>query len=355
MCSYVPIIANFGILEENIQLLIFTNLYWIILIFYAGIIKKIIVRENKIEHIKFSAGFQRFIVFTVILTVTYMVFKFNRFRFNLSLDNVYYIRQIYKEKTSAFLSYTKSTLGYFIIPILLLYFYEKKNLLLSFCFALLQILLFTIAKDKLFLFLLGCCFAIILFNKSLKKSFVNVGLIGLISLGAVSWMDAIIRKGYAYIYTLVFRRFLFMPAWLNQLYIQFFSINPKLMWRQDVFFIDKFFTPVYNKSFLLLICDACFGGHEFSPNTGMMAEAFMHFGWVGIFVYPILILVLILILEKLLCNFSFSINLMVAVALMIYMINDVITSTTFAIVYIGLVIFLHIYQLTGNEKENFNG
>lgn len=349
--SYVPIIANFGILKINYELYIYVNLYWLILLLLKNIKTKQIEGIFKLK-IKYLKSILSFLVGIILI---YMSFFIRNISFDISLNDVYLVREIYKENASALEVWGKTLFGYFIVPFLIVYYGNIKKFFMVLLFILFELILFSMAKNKIFLLILGISLVIVIAKHIFEQNLVTYCLLGLISGGIFSFVDTWFRNGYAYFYTLVYRRFLFMPAWLNDLYIQFFEHRSKLWWHQDVFFIDKFFVPIYQQSFLQLIAKYFFKGHEFSPNTGLVAEAYMHFGWLGVFLYPILVLLLLAVIEMLVSYYDINIKMIIAFSLSIVMVNDVITSTSFIMVLLLLSCFFILFNIGDrNDKRRIH-
>ena len=129
-----------------------------------------------------------------------------------------------------------------------------------------------------------------------------------------------------------------IPAYLNYVYFDFFSDHQAIWWRQDTFFIDKFFSPIYSVAVPLQISDVYFNGLEGNPNAGMFAEAVSRCGYWGIFIYPILICLLIQLLDRSLSMAAEEVKFIFAVCIAMGISNDVITSTSFVLVLIILLI-----------------
>ena len=133
---------------------------------------------------------------------------------------------------------------------------------------------------------------------------------------------------------------MYLPAWLNTLYFDFFSVNASVCWTQDVFILQRILTPVYEVSPIKIISEAYFRGQIPSPNTGMFAEAITHFGTIGIFIYPILITLMLKFSNSVYRKHESFIACAVAVKLLLQITNVSMVRTDFVLSFFLFTILL---------------
>ncbi len=117
------------------------------------------------------------------------------------------------------------------------------------------------------------------------------------------------------IYTVLVRRQMYMPAWLDTVYYRFFSEHTKVFWTQDTFLLKNLLSSVatYDISPLYVISKQCFNGAVPSPNTGMFAEAYMHFGAVGALIYPALLTAVLWVVVQVYSRGNVAVQVLIAV------------------------------------------
>lgn len=289
-------------------------------------------------------------ILLLIWGIVYFFSKIQGFRFSLSLSNVYDTRQKFKDSSNDWMVFFKTALGEFICPCFVVYSIEKKSYIKMVISILLQIALFSLAKDKIFLLLILMAIVFGFFGKKICKSFhLCLG----IGMGGVACLNIIAIWGIMQnlIFNIFVRRFFVIPSWLNYLYFDFFFSSSKIGWKQDTFLIDKLFTPVYTENVPELISKQYFNNAVSNPNAGMLAEAYSRFGILGIVIYPILIVMLFNIFNYFFKDSSDSVKLTVSFSLAIILCNDVITSTSFVM---SITIVLLCSFIFKEEKTKFH-
>lgn len=98
--------------------------------------------------------------------------------------------------------------------------------------------------------------------------------------------------------SILVRRFLFVPAILNFTYFDFFMNNEFIYWSNGM--LKSFFVYPYDKSFTLIIGEVLKTGS--SANTGFIATAFAHAGFVGIIFYTLIATVILNIVNNSIFN-----------------------------------------------------
>lgn len=289
------------------------------------------------------------ITLTIILIVALIVRQIPNFKLSLSLNDVYSIRSNFKSNSNDFMTFFKTAFGTYICPCFIVYSLEKGKKSLGALFIILQIILFSLGKDKVYLFLFAAAIAIGLLSK--WKSVNYSSLVYSIPIGTdLANILALIGIFPTLLYALLVRRIFQLPAFINYLYFEFFTDNPKLFWRQDVFLVDKLFTPVYSKSRALLIDSAYFGGFGGNPNAGLLAEAYSQFGYLGIIIYPFILVALACVIDTCYKKASNSIKFMLSFGLSISFSNDAILSTSCVVIMLIVCIYSKLFVTENNES-----
>ena len=279
--------------------------------------------------------------------VYYIVSSTGNFSFSITLDDVYETRALFKEGTNDIIVFLKSALGGFLFPCLIVSYIRKRNKALTILFTFLQLIMFSLAKDKAYLFLVLAAYGFAFFFKMIEERnrSVNTILAGGCAITALSLFGVLENL----LYNIIVRRFFVIPSWLNYVYYDYFYNNPKIWWRQDTFLIDKLFTPVYSDSVPVMIGKEYFGSRVTNPNAGMFAEAFSRCGYLGIIIYPLLLAFLLNLMQSVYKDTDKSVLIMMAFTLSISLENDIITSTSFVFVFVIILAFSFAFKNTGGE------
>ena len=150
--------------------------------------------------------------------------------------------------------------------------------------------------------------------------------------------------GKATFYFVIVRRLLYIPTWLNTLYYDFFSHNPKLMLSDEVFVVKHFLPKVYDASILSVLNVKYFDGLVVSPNNGLFSEGYMQFGIIGLFFYPMLYKVIIVWFEKTYNKFSKQFNLLICSIIALNLPNVGMFRSDFVMSFFLMTIIIQITQ-----------
>lgn len=344
----IPMTMSLCLFENYLKFWLLGIFYWISLCFY------IYFFEFKVKRGKYFLTIncldRCLLVVSILLIIIFIVKGLKNFQFSLSLDDVYSVRETFKENMSNWMVFFKTSFGTYIIPCILVFSLRHRKKCLFCLFLLAQGVVFSFAKDKIYLFYGLVAIVIGIFGDRIVNKFNNYMSYAMILFGSLN-IVAIIGYFQNLFFFYFTRRLFVIPTWLNYLYITFFSGSPKLMWKQDVFLIDKLFTPVYEQSVREMISEAYFKGKVSGPNAGMLAEAYSQFGIFGIIIYPLLIVILLNVLEYLFATAMDEVKLMASISLAISIVNDTITSTTFVVVMLIICMYA-IFFRERIKKEN---
>ena len=244
-----------------------------------------------------------------------------------------------------------STLGLFYCP--------KKIVNILICL-ILQIAVFSFAKDKTYLFDLFIAIILGIFGKRAfnnSRRYFNMGILVFSGINIL----AILGLYSNFLFNIITRRIMVVPSWLNYLYFEFFCYNENLWWRQDVFLIDKLFSAPYNNSAPVLISKKYLNGMVANPNAGFLAEAYTQFGILGIVIYPILIAILLNLINYFYKNATAETILMISFSLAFSLSNDTIMSTSFVATMVIICLYSSLFQknkqleISSKIKEKYYG
>lgn len=210
------------------------------------------------------------IIFTYGVDVDYNIFSLG--------GNIYDVRLKSFSKSSRFLGYISSWLSNVILPISLVYYLNnKKYLYASTIFIILLYLFLIFAQKSNLLAIFLVLFFYIVNNKRTGYNYVFLSLILIICTTLITSDTLLSSLGLFLLY-----RILFVPIEITSFYFEFFQNNHTFL-SHSIFnpFIDYGYTKYPSN----IIGELYFNSNQVSANTGLIGDAFMNFGYVGIFLY----------------------------------------------------------------------
>jgi hypothetical protein len=342
---YIPLNAAFSLNNTDYSFFWKSNLYFfLILLFVNWFIKAPKNAPNLLNNDKdpickaFDPTFvQLMCIFVCLFCIAYKI-SYNGFSFSLSFesDDVYSTRGEFQnsldEMSGSLFSYIFSivrNLADMIIPLYLYYAITQKKpmgLLMS-LLALLSMFAVKSSKASMLFVLVVLAMAVLRKTKFVKTfcMWFSAGILGLM---LVCLLEKALLDS-SRIYMLLVRRMLYYPAWLNSLYFEFFDQNAKVMWSQDTFLLQMIQPSRYPEGILATISNYFYKGEIPSPNTGLFAEAYMHWGNLGIVLYPMLLTCIIKFSQKVFTKFGDALAILVAAKLVLKLTNVPMVRTDF--------------------------
>lgn len=355
---YIPINVAFSVNNRDYGFCILTHLFYLLLMILVSRNTRIL-DNNHIDKHKIRYTYIRLFFMTIsILMVVYKIY-ISGFSFNLGFDS----NMIYENRANYVNNLNNSAVAYlfrlivvngstFIAPLYLYLSLKNKWYLdigLSFMCLLAR---YFLTYEKLIVFLpLIVVLSYIGFEKiklDIIKIVFRVATLGLIVL-------EIIYKIYhnSTIYYLIVRRVMFLPAWLNGIYYDFFKSGIKIWFSQDVVFLETIIPDTYPQTPLQLISRYYFGGQMSSPNSGLFAEAFMHAGILGVVLFPFILYWIFRYIEKTFRPFGAGIEFVVAIILSLSITNQPILSRgAFFSILVPTIVIRILSQQDFNSSKN---
>ncbi|HBM81142.1 MAG TPA: hypothetical protein DD426_09965, partial [Clostridiaceae bacterium] len=204
------------------------------------------------------------------------------------LDKVYDIRYVTRETLPNKLFYLISWSTMAIVPVTIAWTIRIKKLYLAAIPIFIQILLFTIGGDKIYIFaLMLSVFIYIIYRYKLMYYFV-------ILLNYMIALLLIIKKGF--ILSLAISRIFFEPMSLSYSYYYFFSKYPKMYLSSSIF--SRFIDNPYKLDSPFIISKYIYRVPKMSANVNFIANAYSNFGFLGIVVFTVILGIFLLIIEN---------------------------------------------------------
>ena len=304
---YIPLNSAFAINNQPFLFFLSSNMYFLLLVVAVSFSEKHFQKYKVKNRHKISTVHETSLIHdrnvAIVCAVAcclFLVYKFcyNGFSFSLSIVN----DELYNNRAenTAFLDTISGTLLSYLLAIVrysagfLIPFYTLISMLKKkwrqALFGLIGILAqFSVSAQKaslLSVFIIA--FLYICYRLKLLKHFKRIFEFGMIALMVVCVLEHYILQSDRF-FTLLVRRMMYYPAWLNTMYYDFFMNNGPMLWTESVFLLQNLLKPVYDATPIVLISEAYFDGAIPSPNTGLFAEAIMHANLAGVIIYPVLL------------------------------------------------------------------
>ena len=376
---YIPLNSAFAINDQPFLFFLSSNLYFALLIVMVGVGMKLL---GKYQNAKKTGAVRtahsvyyndrNVIIFCVLICCLFIIYKlfYNGLSLSVSMDS----NDVYgnRGKFVAYLDEISGTLLSYLFAILrnvtsfAAPFYvfisllrrKPNQVLLGMLCILAQ---YSISSSKSVLLFVAVIAVLYLCHRlKLLKRFKRIFEIGMLALMMVCLLEHFLFKSDR-VFTLLIRRMLYYPAWLSTMYYEYFMENGPVLWTQNVFLLQNILTPVYDTSPLTLISQVYFGGQVPSPNTGLFAEAVMHFGFAGVMIYPVILTVVLMISAVIFKQYGVCIQLFMAIKIAIQLQNVPITRTdsvlslflfTFALWLLPMLHLKNIRRILPEGKKN---
>lgn len=305
------------------------------------------LREGKCATIVIMVTFS---VLSVILIYCYMGFSFN-----MNLSKVYEIRRNYAAANIPLSGYMIGWTAKVVLPLMVLIalFYKKgkTSYLLLFIAVAIQLFVFSSSGHKSHLFIIPAIIGLaLLVNK--KKFFARLSFIFtvLVSSGLLLYQ----QFNDFWVVSLFTRRTFLIPARVSFLYHEFFSENNLIYLSHSIF--KSFIDYPYQMFPGHLIGKAYF--RESQPglyawaNTGIVGDGYMNFGYIGVFLWAILLAILLKLADAV--TESRNIKISWPILLMtFYVLIDGAPLTT--LLTHGLILAILLCYFIPKVKTNANG
>lgn len=375
--SYIPVNSAFSINNQPFAFFISSNLYFLLIIVAVSCGIKLIKKAQaysvqkgsyKTQVIQTELYNDRNVAgFCIFICCTFILYKlmYNGLSLSVSMnyEDVYGNRAVFTEYldriSRTLFSYLFAILRNatsFVAPFYIIISLMRKKwgqVVLGLTCTLAQYAVFSGKGTLLFI---PIVFGVYLcYRMHLLQYIKRVFTIGMVGLLIVCLLEHFLLKNDR-VFTLIIRRMMYAPAWLNTMYYEYFTENGPVLWTQNVFLLQNILQPVYEVGPLQLISETYFGGQVPSPNTGLFAEAVMHFGMVGVLIYPVLIAIVLLIFDAIFEKYGMCIQIFVAIKLALQLQNTPMTRTDFVLSYyfcafmLFVLPYLHLEDLPKKIK-----
>lgn len=265
----IPNIIYFSVSNVNVVYSILLILSYMIIIICS------LDYEHTYHHTKANKKLL-FFSLTIVFLVLIRYIMITRGNYVIRFDQVYFFREMYSGKFSkGIFGYLNSWAVYVFLMYIFYYFINNKNklgILISILLAI-TFYFFTGKKSNLEIIFIVAFIELLYFFK--KRKYILNLLFSIVFI-LVLIIDNIILT------SLIIRRLLFIPAFLNSKYYDFFSVNPKVIWSSSIL---KNIYPYPYKKLPSFMIGEYIGMPKANASTGFLANGYMNFGYTGMIIY----------------------------------------------------------------------
>lgn len=286
--AYLPVATYYALTDNYREWFYLWTLFCLIIIILGR------VRFNnfrlKIKNLREGNFIIMFLSLAIVIISLILLISYFGFSLNFSFLDVYEIRAEHHLTKIPLGGYLINWSVKIFIPFLVLFFlYYKRNLSLVMLLIILDLYFFSATGHKSYLFILLAILILSFYLNVYEKVLLSC-LISIVFLGFAFNLlfDDIVFS------SLLVRRVLFVPAQLSFFYYDFFRDN-YLFLSHSIF--KYFIRYKYDIFPAQIIGDIYFGNPNTNANNGIVADAFMNFGFLGIVLWGILVAYLVKLAE----------------------------------------------------------
>jgi hypothetical protein len=242
--------------------------------------------------------------------ILYVSWQFTGFRLHFGLFDVYDLRaEARGYRAAAFLGYL-ATMADNTLPVLLGYYLRRRWLLVACLVATVILFNYGVSATKQVLFLLVFALASVTIRDGTRiNGKILMALTAVVLLGLVELFVA----GSVFVGILSIYRVFMLPAHLHWIHFDFFQTNELLFLTQSA--LRFFFESPYKDNIQFLLGEFHIGDITARANNGLFSDAYMNFGALGVFFYPILAVFLLKLVDGATEGLATSVRFVLTVAL----------------------------------------
>ena len=352
---YIPLSATFSLNNASYGFWLLSTVFCLLVIFMTSKLSNIIPDNNLYSNKDNSEKLVSIRIFCFIMCILYILYKlsYNGLTLSVSIesDTVYSNRAIYQQYLDGmsgslfayFLSILRNSISY-IAPFYLFISMLNKKYLGVFISLLTILSIFSVSSGKSTLIFLFVVLVLYLLQRiQLDQYFDDIVIVGMLMFLLFCLVEFVFSDSRP-LFMLLIRREMYLPAWLNQLYYNYFSTHDKVWFTDSAFILQTILPDRLNDTPVSLISNAFFQGEIPSPNTGLFAEAYMQAGILGVIGFPVLIGLMLVVMNLIYKNFNFSVQLLIVIKLILQITNVPVLRTDFMLSFVLFSVIIFILQ-----------
>jgi hypothetical protein len=338
--SYVPMLTVFALADKARIYMYATTGFWLLVFLLLNVIPRMSFNFLKKRQSKIIC-YSIFIFFSVAILV--IIYKYLGFSFNFDINKVYEIRAKYKNINIPLAFYLFNWLSYIINPAFFAIFLKKRRWFFVVLVIFIQFILFSVTGNRIYLLILPYIYTLTRLFQS-KRPFVYacLGISLIIILGMFSyWLtkDVWVTGFFS-------ERLFISPANLSFQYYDFFSQHDFIYFSSTTIFSSFLHYP-YHVDPPHLIGEVYYGPDS-NANNGIVADAYMNFGFMGFILWPILLVIILKLADSCAKHKDMEIALAVMGTTVLSLVNGYLFTS---LLTNGVVIGLLILYLLPMQKK----
>ncbi len=288
LLSYIPMLVLFSLKDESRLFVYGTTGFWIVIF--------IILRQPgiKMRFITESRIILKYFSLSVVIISAIWILKYTSISLNFDLSKIYEIRSQFANLNVPLAGYLFRWLCYIINPMIFAYLLLKKRYFFVIGVVLFQFVIFSATGNKTILFALLYSSALVsIVNRKYKLAWIAFGLSFVVVLGIFAYWVL----GDVWTISLFTRRTLLSQPLQYFLYYDFFSNNSFTFLSQHNL-IGAFIEYPYHLKPAYIIGELYYENPLSHANTGLVGDAYMNFGFPGLFLWAIFMGLLLKLIDS---------------------------------------------------------
>lgn len=338
--NFVPTTCIIQHIPVDIEFIISICLFWILIISFSYILKP--VKLPTIDKFTSNVILNTLLLLSVF-SVLYVSGKYTGFRLNFNFDIIYELRMEAREfKLPTLISYLVP-ISNGLLPVLIVIFMVKRRWILVSCLGFVVLLNFGINGGKTIFFNLILCWLGYLYFNNRSKTFFAPAFAGL---SILSFLEYVYLKS-SIIAHFIIRRVLLIPSQLNIYYHRCANEYGLDYYRNSSLNLLDIKSN-YKDGVAFFIGSNYFNSPDMRANNGLYSDAFINFGWFGVFIYPLMLLLFLVIFESATYNIK---NKLLCLPMIVVGNTLISTFIPIALLSHGLLFILLVLFSLNNAKD----
>ena len=246
---------------------------------------------------KINQNFLMNALILICLIYVLILFNYRGFKLNFNFFDIYMYRAMYSDSLPRFFNYLSPLVSKVFLPaaVFLCITYRHKLAILILIISSTLIFGYTQHKGTFFYPL----FVIVLYNIIKSEKAIEQLKASYLFLLAICMLFFYFENTISqFIASVFFRRALLVPAELNFQYFEYFSIHKNVFWANNFFTFGLIDYP-YDLPTANIMGDYINKNASNYANTGWIGSGFMHFHFIGLFIYSVVISIVMSVLDSL--------------------------------------------------------
>jgi len=288
--SYIPMLAVFACCDKPRAYIYAITGFWLTVFFFLR--KASGFFPEPLRQLKTRLAY--YILFVLLYGATFLlIYKFFGLSLNLDFNKAYEIRFKFVALEKPLLNYLFPWMAYIINPIFLATFLKFRKWPFLILTVILQLLIFSVTGQRIYLF--PFLLVPFLFLTSERKYFLAI-VATVFSLLTIAGAGLYFLIGNPWVASLFTARTLLTPAMISFSYYDFFSKHG-FVFLSSLKFFKSFLTYPYDLSPPNLIGKLYYRNPLAHANTGIVGDAYMNMGPLGLFIWGIILVVFLKLMD----------------------------------------------------------